>query len=47
MLDELNKKVLPEFIVLYKNIWADNGDQLSQLYAGTDCITSELTREGK
>jgi hypothetical protein len=34
-------------VVQYKNIWADNGDQLSYIYAGTASTTSELTREGK
>ena len=35
------------FIIQFKNIWADNGDQLSYLYAGTSCTTSAVTREGK
>ena len=47
LLDETNKKVLHEFVVLYKNMWADNGDILSYIYAGTASTTSELTREGK
>ena len=28
-------------------MWADNGDQISYIYAGTASTTSELTREGK
>lgn len=28
-------------------IWADNGDQLSQIYAGTNALKSSFTRSGK
>ena len=48
ILDEPNKKEgVHPFIVQFKNLWADNGDDLSFLYAGTGCTTSEVTREGK
>jgi len=33
-----------EFLNLYKIVWADNGDAVSQIYCGTDATTSELTK---
>lgn len=48
ILDQPNhKEGIHPFIIQFKNIWADNGDQLSYLYAGTSCTTSAVTREGK
>ncbi|OUM70502.1 hypothetical protein PIROE2DRAFT_1378, partial [Piromyces sp. E2] len=35
------------FKTIFKNIWADNGDQLSRIYAGTGALKSSITRKGK
>jgi hypothetical protein len=32
---------------IFKNTWADNGDALSKLYAGTAALKSDFTRTGK
>ena len=47
MLDEPSKKQQYDFITYYKNAWADNGDALSIIYAGTGAINSDITRDGK
>lgn len=39
-------KVHP-FVYNFKNIWADNGDYISILYAGTGSTISNVTRSGK
>jgi hypothetical protein len=44
ILDESNNEGTHPFIVSFKNLWADNGDHLSYIYAGTGCTTSEVTR---
>jgi hypothetical protein len=36
-----------EFIWKFKNIWADNGDNISISYTGTGATTSSTTRHGK
>ncbi|KAI8816093.1 Sac phosphatase domain-containing protein [Fimicolochytrium jonesii] len=35
------------FATLYNNLWADNGDWLSKIYAGTGALKSSFTRKGK
>jgi hypothetical protein len=47
LLDESSRKSQYDFMINYKNMWADNGDQLSLIYAGTGAINSDVTREGK
>lgn len=36
-----------ELWVRHGTLWADNGDQLSQIYAGTNALKSSFTRKGK
>jgi hypothetical protein len=40
-------KDYPEFESIFKNTWADNGDVLSNLYAGTGALKADITRTGK
>ncbi|KAJ3271167.1 inositol polyphosphate 5-phosphatase [Terramyces sp. JEL0728] len=35
------------FVNTFNNIWADNGDRLSKIYAGTGALKSSYTRNGK
>ncbi|KAJ3043130.1 inositol polyphosphate 5-phosphatase [Rhizophlyctis rosea] len=35
------------FSICFNNIWADNGDWLSKIYAGTGALKSSYTRKGK
>ena len=35
------------FSVAHRELWADNGDQLSRIYAGTGAINTSATRSGK
>ncbi|RKO88290.1 Endonuclease/exonuclease/phosphatase [Blyttiomyces helicus] len=35
------------FLNAYNNLWADNGDWLSKIYAGTGALKSSYTRKGK
>ncbi|CAN6645717.1 polyphosphatidylinositol phosphatase Inp53p [Trichomonascus vanleenenianus] len=37
----------PELWNKHNFIWADNGDQLSQIYAGTNALKTSFTRSGK
>lgn len=37
----------PDFWVRHSNLWADNGDALSKIYAGTGALKSSFTRSGK
>lgn len=43
--DDISKE--QQFEKVYKNAWADNGDHLSNLYAGTGALKSDFTRTGK
>lgn len=55
----ISKYALEAFFMLYKVnpgqdiwtkhnfLWADNGDQLSQIYAGTNALKTSFTRSGK
>ncbi|CAK7205507.1 Inositol-1,4,5-trisphosphate 5-phosphatase 1 [Sporothrix eucalyptigena] len=36
-----------DFWVRHSNLWADNGDALSKIYAGTGALKSSFTRHGK
>ncbi|TKA68704.1 hypothetical protein B0A49_05409 [Cryomyces minteri] len=37
----------PDFWVRHGTLWADNGDALSRIYAGTGALKSSFTRHGK
>ena len=34
------------FFYKLKNLWADNGDLISQHYAGTNAATTQITKTG-
>ena len=38
---------LPDFWMRHSTLWADNGDALSKIYAGTGALKSSFTRHGK
>ena len=38
---------LPDFWTRHSTLWADNGDALSKIYAGTGALKSSFTRHGK
>jgi hypothetical protein len=49
---QTQQNFLPEFSdskleLLYREMWGDNGDQLSMLYAGTRALKRDVTRKGK
>lgn len=46
-LEQLNHIVGPEFWMRHSALWADNGDALSKIYAGTGALKSSFTRTGK
>ncbi|KAK1923278.1 inositol/phosphatidylinositol phosphatase [Papiliotrema laurentii] len=37
----------PEFMAIFRNMWADHGDSISCVYAGTGALKSDYTRTGK
>ncbi|KAK7745367.1 Inositol-1,4,5-trisphosphate 5-phosphatase 1 [Cytospora paraplurivora] len=37
----------PDFWMKHSSLWADNGDALSRIYAGTGALKSSFTRHGK
>ncbi|KAI1459970.1 putative SAC1 protein [Annulohypoxylon moriforme] len=37
----------PEFEFLFRNLWADNADTVSNSYAGTGAMKTDITRTGK
>lgn len=37
----------PDFWMRHSSLWADNGDSLSKIYAGTGALKSSFTRHGK
>jgi SacI homology domain len=37
----------PDFWARHRTLWADNGDTLSKIYAGTGALKSSFTRHGK
>uniref|UniRef100_A0A915DSH0 Phosphatidylinositol-3-phosphatase SAC1 n=1 Tax=Ditylenchus dipsaci TaxID=166011 RepID=A0A915DSH0_9BILA len=40
-------EMLPDFLHVFKNLWADNGDECSKQYAGTGALKTDYTRVGK
>lgn len=40
-------KFSDKFMWQFRNIWADNGDVISQQYAGTGALKADFTRTGK
>ncbi|KAI1731522.1 sacI homology domain-containing protein [Ditylenchus destructor] len=38
---------LPDFLHIFKNLWADNGDECSRQYSGTGALKTDYTRVGK
>ncbi|KAK0748231.1 SacI homology domain-containing protein [Apiosordaria backusii] len=41
------EKATSDFWSRHSNLWADNGDSLSKIYAGTGALKSSFTRHGK
>lgn len=37
----------PEFMSMFRNVWADHGDTVSRAYAGTGALKTDFTRTGK
>ena len=37
----------PTFWTAHRTLWADNGDRLSKIYAGTGALNTSATRTGK
>ena len=46
-LQQRGDRATPEFWNRHSSIWADNGDALSKIYAGTGALKSSFTRHGK
>lgn len=46
-LQHLSHSVGQEFWMRHSTLWADNGDALSKIYAGTGALKSSFTRTGK
>jgi inositol-1,4,5-trisphosphate 5-phosphatase len=46
-LTERNEDVSADFWARHSTLWADNGDTLSRIYAGTGAINTSYTRHGK
>ncbi|RKF57771.1 Inositol-1,4,5-trisphosphate 5-phosphatase 1 [Golovinomyces cichoracearum] len=46
-LSQQHEKAASEFWALHSSLWADNGDSLSHIYAGTGALKSSFTRHGK
>ena len=42
-----NEQPTADFWVRHSSLWADNGDALSKIYAGTGALKSSFTRHGK
>lgn len=42
-----NEHATADFWVRHSSLWADNGDALSKIYAGTGALKSSFTRHGK
>lgn len=43
----LDRDIRQEFWMRHSTLWADNGDALSKIYAGTGALKSSFTRTGK
>lgn len=37
----------PEFMLMFRNVWADHADSVSKAYAGTGALKTDFTRTGK
>ncbi|KAL9131869.1 MAG: hypothetical protein Q9217_000315 [Psora testacea] len=46
-LRQRGERANPDFWMKHSSIWADNGDALSKIYAGTGALKSSFTRHGK
>lgn len=46
-LEHRSEQATPDFWVRHSSVWADNGDNLSRIYAGTGALKTSLTRHGK
>ncbi|CUS07201.1 unnamed protein product [Tuber aestivum] len=46
-LEQTGKNFGHEFWIRHSTLWADNGDALSKIYAGTGALKSSFTRTGK
>ncbi|KIW17791.1 hypothetical protein PV08_04986 [Exophiala spinifera] len=46
-LDHRGEKANSDFWMRHSTLWADNGDTLSKIYAGTGALKSSFTRHGK
>lgn len=46
-LQHRNEHTATDFWVRHSSLWADNGDALSKIYAGTGALKSSFTRHGK
>lgn len=42
-----NEHATPDFWARHSSLWADNGDYLSRIYAGTGALKTSFTRHGK
>lgn len=40
-------ETVEDFMVIFRNLWADNGDEISKQYAGTGALKTDYTRVGK
>jgi len=45
--DRDERRTSSDFFVRHNTLWADNGDSLSKIYAGTGALKSSFTRSGK
>lgn len=46
-LHQYGGRIVPEIQMRHATLWADNGDALSKIYAGTGALKSSFTRHGK
>ncbi|KAI9814751.1 MAG: inositol polyphosphate 5-phosphatase [Pycnora praestabilis] len=46
-LAQRGERASPDFWMRHSSLWADNGDSLSKIYAGTGALKSSFTRHGK
>ncbi|KAI9839420.1 MAG: inositol polyphosphate 5-phosphatase [Thelocarpon superellum] len=46
-LGHVGKRASADFLMRHNTLWADNGDALSKIYAGTGALKSSFTRHGK
>lgn len=46
-LNQRGSDMIPEIRMRHSSLWADNGDALSRVYAGTGALKSSFTRHGK